>query len=541
MFKLYDKSKTFLRMVGDYKDMCIESELSNGDKTLSFTTHGKQTEIQNEYYIETDDDWFVVKEVKPTSSGAEYVAKLNLEELEANMIPSFSAKNVAAAQAAQAAVQGTGWTVQSSLTKIRSVQQFKKTPYDLLMKIRDAFMCEIWFDTKSQIIHLEEQMGEDKGVYFRRELNLRSVNLSLDSYDYYTRIIPIGADGLRINNDGKDYVENYQYSNKIRTLIWEDSSYTDAEELKADAIKKLADLSKPIRSYSADVRDLARVSKQYSNLSFALGDTIHIVDEPNGIMDDQRIVKMRIFPDAPNSNTVELSNTVLTFDEMQRRLEAAASAWEDISNSDGSINGIYVHGIQVGDVVDIEVAINDGISSSETISDMQDAIDGTLTSVEVLYALSDSALDPPTSGWSTTAPAWEEGKYMWQKTTTNKADGTSVTSDPTCISGAAGEDGEDAILLIIDSSNGNVFKNNAVSTVLSVTVFKAGVQISTETALKATFGNAARIIWKYKGMGEDTWHTIISSDTRLSDGGMKFTLSPDDVDTKIVFTCELDF
>ena len=165
MFKLYDKNKTFLRMVGGYKDMCIESELSNGDKTLTFTTHGKQTEIQNEYYIETDDDWFVVKEVKPTDSGAEYVAKLNLEELEANMIPSFSARNVTAAQAAQAAVQGTGWTVQSSLTKIRSVQQFKKTPYDLLMKIRDAFMCEIWFDTKSQIIHLEEQIGEDKGVF----------------------------------------------------------------------------------------------------------------------------------------------------------------------------------------------------------------------------------------------------------------------------------------------------------------------------------------------------------------------------------------
>jgi hypothetical protein len=74
----------------------------------------------------------------------------------------------------------------------------------------------------------------------------------------------------------------------------------------------------------------------------------------------------------------------------------------------------------------------------DAISDLQSA---SLSTVAVYYALGDSASTAPTSGWSTTAPTWVSGKYMWQKTTTTKADGTSTDSDPTCISGATGATG----------------------------------------------------------------------------------------------------
>ena len=60
--------------------------------------------------------------------------------------------------------------------------------------------------------------------------------------------------------------------------------------------------------------------------------------------------------------------------------------------------------------------------------------------VDVEYALGESQTTPPESGWSTTAPEWQEGMYMWQRTVTYTSDGASY-SDPTCIQGAAGKDG----------------------------------------------------------------------------------------------------
>lgn len=63
--------------------------------------------------------------------------------------------------------------------------------------------------------------------------------------------------------------------------------------------------------------------------------------------------------------------------------------------------------------------------------------------VEVKYALGNSSTEAPTTGWNTTAPAWTEGKYMWQKTVTTFADGTVSESNATCIQGAKGADGID--------------------------------------------------------------------------------------------------
>ena len=66
----------------------------------------------------------------------------------------------------------------------------------------------------------------------------------------------------------------------------------------------------------------------------------------------------------------------------------------------------------------------------------------TISKVDVEYASGTSNTTPPTSGWATTAPDWQEGRYIWQRTVTTMQDGTQNISDPTCIQGAAGENGE---------------------------------------------------------------------------------------------------
>lgn len=102
-----------------------------------------------------------------------------------------------------------------------------------------------------------------------------------------------------------------------------------------------------------------------------------------------------------------------------------------------------------------------------------------------------------------------------------------------------GKDGENAIILHIESSRGLVFKNNAVSTILSVVIYNGSQRITDSDTMKSVFGNNAYLQWYWQRLDEDSYGTISASDSRFSDDGFIFILSPDDVDAKIDFMCEL--
>ena len=94
-------------------------------------------------------------------------------------------------------------------------------------------------------------------------------------------------------------------------------------------------------------------------------------------------------------------------------------------------------------------------------------------------------------------------------------------------------------VLRIDSSRGTVFKDNNVSTVLSVSVHYGKQIIENITALRATFGATAHLQWEWLRMDEDRYGIISADDARLSNGGFTLTLGPSDVDVKVTFRCAL--
>ena len=74
--------------------------------------------------------------------------------------------------------------------------------------------------------------------------------------------------------------------------------------------------------------------------------------------------------------------------------------------------------------------------------DGKDGKDGVgVKSVDVEYAKSSSNTTAPTSGWQTTAPAWEDGKYIWSRTKTVLTDGSSEYTKAVCITGGKGATG----------------------------------------------------------------------------------------------------
>ena len=94
-------------------------------------------------------------------------------------------------------------------------------------------------------------------------------------------------------------------------------------------------------------------------------------------------------------------------------------------------------------------------------------------------------------------------------------------------------------LLRIESSRGTVFKNDQVATVLSVVIYHGTKRITNSASMKSTFGSSAYLQWKWQRLDDASFGIISSSDSRFGDNGFTFTLSPEDVDTKITFMCEL--
>lgn len=223
---------------------------------------------------------------------------------------------------------------------------------------------------------------------------------------------------------------------------------------------------------------------------------------------------------------------------------------EDVNNT---TRGIYMDTdgqFAVGDInsflkfyKDTDGQYKLAIKASEIIlggsgTNVEDAISATVSDVVIQYALSDSMTEAPTSGWSATAPAWTNGKYMWQRTTKVYSDGTTTSSDETCISGAKGED---SVLLQILSSNGNMFKNSATSTTLTVEIIVGGLRITSSREMYLYFGGNARLIWQEKKFGETEYSSIDSSDQRISDNGFIFTINAEELRLQTVYSCLLDY
>lgn len=371
MLRLRDIHKKKIAGLTEYKNLYIESELQSGDKTLCFSYPKKikyHSDIVEECYIDTKENQYIVKEKNVGSEYTSFKCILNLEDLEGQPFERYASEEQTIDKALALALAGTSWIVGNcNLKKRRTVRISNCSSLDILKEIKKIYRCDLVFNTLTKTIDVYEKLGEDKGAYFIDSLNLKDLSIQGNSYDYYTRIIPVGKDNLRISsiNNGKDYVENYQYSNKIKTFYWKDERYTVVENLKEDASAKLDEISKPYRSYSAEIINLAKLNDKYKNiLDFKLGDTITLISKENKFRDKQRIVKIIEHPDEHELDSVEIANTTLSFEEKQTQFEEAADTVNNITTDNGTIDGSTVDGIHTDQIYDFKAQVVQAVDLS---------------------------------------------------------------------------------------------------------------------------------------------------------------------------------
>ena len=149
--------------------------------------------------------------------------------------------------------------------------------------------------------------------------------------------------------------------------------------------------------------------------------------------------------DEVNNSTTHLKASSIHFDEAGQSLDVAFSDLQkrtkdsednitvlksDFSTSNGKLSSVITESSET----------KKGLSETQkTLDELESKV---ITKVDVLYVLGDSSVTPPTEGWQTVAPTWKEGKYVWQKTVVEYADGSTKESAPICITGASGAAGE---------------------------------------------------------------------------------------------------
>ena len=339
--QIFNDKKQRVGILKGFKDRKIVKTLNSGDRELSFKypSDGEMVDrLKEEYYIRTKDDEYVIRKKKTGVQFNEYTAQLNVEELEGAVFPyGFESKEQTIRACLEFAFEGTGWKVGvCQITKKRTINKDEETnAWKILQDCLSTYRTECKINSLTKTIDIYEQIGSDRGRYFIEGLNLKKLTVTSDTYDFYTRLIPLGKDGIGIEWLGKPYLENYQYSSKIKTYVWSDERYTNTTSLIEDGIAKLDEMSKPYVAYTADVIDLARQSEKYSSVfDFDIGDTVWMISKKTRTKEKQRIVKLTEYPEAPRSNTVELSNATKTFAEVQQEAtDQAKSEAIKIANS----------------------------------------------------------------------------------------------------------------------------------------------------------------------------------------------------------------
>ena len=332
---------------------------------------------------------------------------------------------------------------------------------------------------------------------------------------------------------------------KIETLEAGKANITDLDAVKAD-IETLE--TTKLSAEDADIRylnvDFSKIDKAWLQEFYAQSGIIKdlVIGESTVT---GHLVGVTISGDLIEGNTVKADKLVIKGEDglyYKLNIEGGSTVTEKLTKEmlqnglDGNniiANTITAEKISVDDLIAFDATIGGfNIGSNSIYSGVKDSINNTTRGI---YLDTEGQLyfgdDTNYIRYYKAA----DGKYKLVVSSESVMFGNGISIEK------AFEELRDEIttLLRIESSRGTVFKNDQVSTVLSAVIYHGTQRITDYETMKSVFGSGAYLQWKWQRLDEESYGIISASDTRFSDNGFKFTLSPEDVDTKVTFMCEL--
>ena len=333
-----------------------------GGQTLSFdipTSDEIYSFLYEENILHYGDNEFKINKINQRKIKSTVTAVLNLDDWKKSFYHGFHETYALFSEIVNLAIPD-GWTVEGAgtVTGRRTISLEGATPYDILMQSMSTYNIVFEYHIlKKTIKVIKPDTYQSRGLYITDELNLKELEFKGDSTTFATRLYAFGkkteekdeegnvtsttyVDFSSINN-GKTYVDNNEYSNRIIVQYWQDDRYTNPQSLLDDAIDKLKELSKPSRSYSCKLIDLSRINEKYRYLDFKLYDKVTLIDSISKVHVQHQIVEYVDYPDNRNNNSVSLSSVFKkitgTIDNIKQSISGIDT---EIKRAESSINEI---------------------------------------------------------------------------------------------------------------------------------------------------------------------------------------------------------
>lgn len=313
MLSLYTNDSQIVIANDDYYIRQIASGLDEVVFTISIWDEVYPQLVEEASIRDRDQQWYLIKQIDAGNETAKIVAQLDLDAWKSEMLIGYS-NNSATLYATINGIIPTGWHFldNSGLTMQRTIEG-DYTPLEIVDACRDTYGVYFKFDNVSKTITaLLPDEAEPLGAFATRDLNLKEINYKGKSNDIVTRLYAYGADGLSFAsiNSGLPYVENFTYSDRIVCAVWRDDRYTIAENLLADAKKKLSTLAIPTRSYECDVVDLRATNPEmYGFLDFDIFSVATLIDDAKNFAINYQVVERWDYPYYPEKNKVIFSSS----------------------------------------------------------------------------------------------------------------------------------------------------------------------------------------------------------------------------------------
>ena len=265
-----------------------------------------------------DENIYIIKQIDAGNEQVKVVAQIDIDDFKSIMYEKYS-NNSATVNQTVLSVLPSGWacidhsnvTIRRTIPTSDTTTDYNVTAWKVLQDCCNVYGVRFRFNSADKIVTIiNPKSYENMGAFATRDLNLRELNYKGKSTDLCTRLYAEGADGLTFAelNGGKNYVEDFTYTNKVISAYWKDERYTDAQSLLDDARAKLAENAIPQRSYDCDVLDLASTNPEiYGFENFSLFNVITLIDDAAERRLDYQIVERWNYPYYPVKNKVVLS------------------------------------------------------------------------------------------------------------------------------------------------------------------------------------------------------------------------------------------
>lgn len=268
--KVYSKDGLIPLQVED--DKCYCTHKYDGSDTLSFEVQrkdGNHKYIKEEVRVECFNNRFIIKKIDEHSDFSSIACELDLDDWKYDIYKNYRKTMYTIINVVDSIIPD-GWSAVYSdavnVTKRTTLEEsdgqaFRiATALEILAKAAETYEVVFNYDCIGKILYVENPSSfTSSGDYFMEDLNISITGFNGDSSGFATRVYAYGNqddDGNFVTfadiNNGKEYIEDFTYSDKVISTYIIDERYTVKEHLLEYAKSVLKEKSAPSRSYQCE-------------------------------------------------------------------------------------------------------------------------------------------------------------------------------------------------------------------------------------------------------------------------------------------------